>query len=148
MSTSLRRALADTSLPPLERAKLLPTHLEVALLLGDVATARAAADELDTIAAGHTSPALRATADAGAAAVRFVDGALAEAEDAARHARGLFDQVDLSYEAARVSMLLGQIHRAQGDTEGAHTEIGSALATFETIGARPDADRARALLAA
>ena len=44
--------------------------------LGDVDQARAAAAELDTIADGHSSPALRATADAAAAAVGLADGAL------------------------------------------------------------------------
>lgn len=143
---ALRRALADTSLQPLDRAKLLPAQLDVALLLGDVDTARLAATELDTIAKAHTAPALRATADAGAAAVALVDGALGEAELAANHARALFDEVDLSYESARVSVLLGQIHQAQGNADGARVELTAGLTALEGIGAIPDAIRARDLL--
>jgi tetratricopeptide (TPR) repeat protein len=145
--TALRRALADPGLPPLDRSKLLPAQLEVALLLDDVATARSAAAELDTIAASHTSPALRATAEAGAAMVGFADGDLEDAERAAQAAHGLFDHVDLVHEAARMSLLLGQIHRAQGDSERSRRELDAALSVFARIGARPDADRARALLA-
>ena len=143
---ALRRALADTSLQPLDRAKLLPAQLDVALLLGDVDTARLAATELDTIANAHTAPALRATADAGAAAVALGDGALVQAELAAHHARALFDEVDLSYESARVSVLLGQIHQAQGNTDGARVELTAGLTALEGIGAMPDAIRARDLL--
>lgn len=146
-ATALRRALADPGLRPLDRAKLLPAQLEVALLLDDVETARSAAEELDTIARSHASPALRAVADAGAAAVRLATGALPEAEEAARNARALFEGVDLLYEAARMSLLLGQIHRAQGDAEGAREELAAALSAFTTIGAVPDANRARDLLA-
>ena len=86
-------------------------------------------------------------ADAGAAAVRLATGALPEAEGAARNARALFERVDLLYEAARMSLLLGQIHRAQGDAERAREELAAALSTFTTIGAVPDANRARDLLA-
>jgi tetratricopeptide (TPR) repeat protein len=146
-ANTLRRALADPGLGILERAKLLPTQVEVALLMDDVATAHEAVEELGTIAASYPSPALRATADAGAAAVRLADGALADAGDAARSAREAFEGIDLAYEAGKLSMLLGQIYLAQGDRDLARTETASALTTFERIGARPDADRARAALA-
>ena len=82
---ALRRALADTSLKPLDRAKLLPAQLDVALLLDDVETARCRRRRARRHREAHTrAPALRATADAGAAAVALADGALGEAEQAAR----------------------------------------------------------------
>jgi tetratricopeptide (TPR) repeat protein len=146
----LRGALSDanTSLGPLDRAKLLPTQVDVALLLGDPEVARSAAAELEVIAARHPSPALRATAAAAAAAVELADGNLGLAATDAEEALRLYDAVDLAYEAARVSLLLGQIRRAQGDSESAHAEFSSALATFQSFGALPDAARARELLAA
>ena len=148
-ATALRRALAPTTLTPLDRARLLPTQLELALTLDDLTVARAAAAELDTIAGAHTySPALRATADAAAAAVALADGALAEAEKAATSARALFEEVDLTHEAARAALLLGQVHQAQGEADLARSALTAALATLETIGAVPDANRARDLLAA
>lgn len=148
-ATALRRALATTSLSALDRAKLLPAQLEIALTLDDLEVARAAAAELDVIADAHTtSPALRATADAGAAAVALADGALGEAEQAATHARVLFDEIDLSYESARVSLLLGQIYQAQGAADLARAEMTTALTELQSIGAVPEANRARELLAA
>ena len=145
-ATALRRALADPALLPLDRAKLLPAQLDVALMLEDVATARSAAAELDAIATSHASPTLRATADAGIAAVGFADGAFEDADRAGRNARRLFEEVDLLYEVARVSLLLGRVHRATGDAEPARDEFSAALTLFERIGAVPDANAARALL--
>jgi class 3 adenylate cyclase len=145
-ANSLKRALSEESLPPLERAKLLPTQVEVALSLGDIETARVAVADLAGIAASYTSPALHAIADASAAAVGLADGELAAAEQAAKQARRLFKETDLLYEAARTSLLLGQIYNAQGDVDAAEFEMGSALSTFERIGALPEADRARNFL--
>jgi hypothetical protein len=143
---ALRRALARTGLGPLDRAKLLPSQLDVALLLDDVETARSAATELDTIASTHAAPALRATAEAAAAAVALADGAVDAAELAARRARSLFDEVDLAYESARVASLLGQVLQAQGNADGARVELTKALGCLERIGAVPDAVRVRELL--
>jgi tetratricopeptide (TPR) repeat protein len=145
-ATALRRALANPALQPLDRAKLLPAQVDVALALDDVETARSAAAELDVIATSHPSPALRAMADAGLAAVRLAEGALDDAEQAANNARGLFDEVDLLYESARVSLLLGTVHRSSGHPEQARDDFTAALSVFERIGAAPDADHARVLL--
>ena len=148
-ATALRRALAHTGLSPLDRAKLLPAQLEVALTLGDMEVARAAVAELDTIADTHpASPALRATADAAAAAVALVDGTLGEAAQAATRARALFDEIDLSYESARTSLLLGRIYQAKGNADLARAEMTTALTKLESIGAVPAATQARQLLAA
>jgi tetratricopeptide (TPR) repeat protein len=145
-ATALRRALASFGLTPLDRAKLLPAQVEVAVLLGDVDTARSAASELDVIAGVNGAPALRATADAAAAAVALADGDLARAGDTAQRARSLFDEIDLVYESAKVSMLLGRIRQAQGDEPGARADLTTALGALERIGAVPDAIRARQLL--
>lgn len=142
----LRRALGDRNLRPLDRGKLLPAQVEVALLLGDLDQARAAAAELETIGDSHSSPALRAMADAASAAVGLADGTLALAAEAAVNARRLYDEIDLSYEAARVSVLLGQIYQAQGDAEQARVELSLALSTFKSIGAVPDVNQAHSLL--
>jgi class 3 adenylate cyclase len=144
-ASSMKRALGE-GMPPLERAKLLPTQLEAALALGDIDTGRAAAAELAEIAASHKSPALVATAEASAAAVGLIDGDLPSAEASAKRASRLYKETDLPYEAARVSLTLGQIYEAEGDTEAAQFEISSALSAFERMGAVPDADRARDLL--
>lgn len=147
-ATGLRRILGSTGIGPLERAKMLPTQLEIALSLDDLDTARAAAGELAVIAGQHPTPAMRATADAAAAAVLLAEDRLEEAADAAGRARDLFAGIDLAYEAARAAELLGRVHHAQGHVAGARDEEAGALATYEQIGAVVDAQRARTLLAA
>ena len=146
-ATGLRRILGSKGMGALERAKLLPTQLEVALMLDDLSTARAAATELGEIASNHRTPALLAIADAGEAAVRLAQGDLAEAERAARDAHQLFTEIDLTYEAARVSSLLGRIAESAGDRAGAKTQHEAALATYDRIGAVVDATEERAVLA-
>jgi tetratricopeptide (TPR) repeat protein len=145
-ATSIRRILGSQGMAALERAKLLPTQLEVALMLDDLPTARTAADELAEIALQNRTPGLRATADAGEAAVLLAQGDLAEAERAARSAHELFTVIDLTYEAARVSSLLGRIQQAAGDLDRARAQHEAALATYDRIGAVVDAADERAFL--
>jgi tetratricopeptide (TPR) repeat protein len=148
-ATQLRRTLADTYLGPLDRAKILPAQVEAALVLGDVELARTAAAELEKIASMHIgSPALKATADAAAASVALAEGNLEGAQEAAQHARKLFDEIDLCYESARASVLLGQVHQARGEVEAARSELTAALTTFDNIGAVPDSTRTKELVAA
>lgn len=146
-ATALRRTLAGKGMGALDRAKLLPTQLEIALTLGDLPAARAACDELAEIATNHRTPALRATADEAAARVLLAEGDTAEAERAARAARTVFAEIDLAYEAARASQVLGLICQAQRDVARARVEHRAALETFERIGAVTDAARTRATLA-
>jgi tetratricopeptide (TPR) repeat protein len=145
-ATALRRVLGSKGMGALDRAKLLPTQLEVALMLDDVSTARTAATELAEIALNHGTPALRAVADAGEAAVLLAQGDLADAEKRARDAHQLFTEIDLVYEAARVSSLLARILESAGDLDGARTRHEAALATFDRIGAVADAADERAVL--
>jgi hypothetical protein len=145
---SIRRALADRSIGPLDRAKLLPTQVEVSLLLGDAETARSATSELGEIAAENGRPALRAAAAAASAAVGLADGDLDQALASAEEARGLYREVDLLYDVARTTQLLGQVHLERGDAAQASAELDAALSTFDSVGAVPDATRVRELLAA
>ncbi len=148
-ATSLRRALADNSLGGLDRAKLLPAQLEVALLLDDVELARKAAVELDEISrANNDRPALRGTAEAASAAVALADGRLVEAAEAAGRARVMFDEIDLCYESAKASLLLGMVHQAAGSIDLARSELSAAQTTLINLGAVPDATRARELIEA
>ena len=89
---------------------------------------------------------MRATADAGEAAVLLAQGDLADAERAARSAHELFAEIDLTYEAARVSSLLGRIYESGGDLDRARAQHEAALATYDRIGAVVDAADERALL--
>jgi class 3 adenylate cyclase len=141
-ATRIRTALADESLGPLIRAKLLPAQVEIALAAGHAEAARAAAQELESIAASYGTPALRAHAEAARGAVSLDEGDGDNAVRRLRLACRLWQEVDAPYETARVRMLLAEAYRACGDTAAARLEIGSARATFERLGADIDARRA------
>ena len=136
----LRRALDEASgADRLGRARLLPAHVEIALALGDEETARVAAAEITEIAEQFGSPALRAAAAFAVASILMADGDHEGAAAKARQASRLWRGVDVPYEVARSGALLGSALRGAGDEEAATVELEKALATFERLGAEPDA---------
>lgn len=147
-AASIRRALADRSISALDRAKLLPTQVEVALATGDIDTAASATGELGEIAAVNGRPALRAAAAYAVAAVALARGELDAALAAAQDADALYCEVDLIYEGARARRLVGEILRARGDAAASMAELTRALTTFEGVGAVPDMVRTRELIGA
>jgi class 3 adenylate cyclase len=144
---SIKRALEEESLARLDRARLLPAQVEIALAAGDVRTARVAAEEIDTITGDYTisemrTPALEASAQMTWGAVRLAEQDPDEAVTCLRRAIKLWQEVDHPYEAARTRVLLAAAYRAKGDEDGAISELGTAQSAFERLGARLDAERA------
>ena len=137
-SAALKRAVAaDPSRPG--RARLLPAQVEVAIAAGDLATARAAAEELAAIAESFGTEASHACKHLARGAVLLAEGNAADADPELRRALDAWQSVDAPYEASRVRMLIGAAARALGDEDTARLELSSAKATFERIGARRDA---------
>jgi DNA-binding CsgD family transcriptional regulator len=62
-----------------------------------------------------------------------------------RDAVSIWRELDMPYERARTGVLIGLACRAVGDRDAAALEFGTALRTFEKLGARPDADRVKGL---
>ncbi len=139
-------ALDDLDADRLGRARLLPAQVELAIALGDIATATHAAAELGMIADRFRTPALRAWAAWADGARLLAGGDAAAALAPARRARKLWQEVDIPYEAARSRVLLGRALRAAGEEEPAKLELDAALAAFERLGAAPDASGVRQLL--
>ncbi len=141
----LARALHDRTLPPLQRARLLPAEVELALATGDTARAATAADELDRIGQQYGTHVLRASAWFAHGEVALARGDHEAAIDALRRAWRTWQEMDAPYEAARTRAALGEAYLAAGDREAAATELSAAAATFERLGAVPEAARATAL---
>ena len=76
----------------------------------------------------------------------LAQGECAGALTALRRADSTWREMDMPYEAARTRVLMAQACRALGDEDGARLELDAAREVFEQLGARPDADRRRALL--
>jgi class 3 adenylate cyclase len=144
---SIKRALEEESLVRLDRARLLPAQVEIALVAGDVKSARAAAEELDAITSDYriserTTPALEASAQLAWGAVRLAEEDSAGGVTCLRRAIKLWQEVDHPYEAARTRVLLANAYREQGDEDGAKAELEAAKSAFDRLGARLDAQRA------
>ncbi len=140
------RALSETTWP-LERARLLPAHVDALLAAGDAEGARRAGEELEAIAVGHDSRVLEATAAYARGAVLLDDGDPAAALIALRSACAAWQSLEVPYEAARARQAIGLACRGLGDEETAAMELSAAREVFAELGAEPDRARAEALLA-
>jgi len=150
-AASINRALTPTAEPiqlngdspndPLGRAHLLPAQVEIALAVGDRATAHHAADELAATAALFGSPALHAEAVVARGAVLLDEGDAARALPSLTTGHRLWQQVEAPYEAARVRVRIAAAKRALGDDGAARHELEAAKAVFERLNAAPDLAR-------
>jgi class 3 adenylate cyclase len=154
---SIKRALDEPSEEPswwappgsnVYRLPLLPAQVQIALAAGDTATARAAADELTTLAESFKSLTVRANAAMSQGAVLIAEGDQAGGVQALRRAVQLWNELEAPYETARTRMLLGQAYAAEGAGDRALLEIRAARTSFEHLGATPDLRRADETLAA
>ncbi len=154
-SASIQRALDEpgrvaswraTPDSELARLGLLPVRVEIALAAGDVATARAASDELSALAIRFKSSSGLASAAIARGAVLLADGDSSGARRELREGVRLWSEVDAPYEVARARMLVAEAE-LQGDPERATMEAEAARAAFENLGAVPDVRKAEALLA-
>jgi ATP/maltotriose-dependent transcriptional regulator MalT len=143
--TQIVRAL-DEAPDRLERARLLPHHIEIALVAGDLESATAAADELEAIAREYRSPRLMANAVSARGAVLLAQQDAPAALTLFRRAIRLWTEVDSPYQVALVRVRSGQAHRSLGDEDGAIMEFEAARETFERFGANRDARQAAELL--
>ncbi|MEX1126125.1 MAG: adenylate/guanylate cyclase domain-containing protein [Acidimicrobiia bacterium] len=130
----------------LNRARLLPAQVEVALARDDLLTAKKAVKELDEIASEFDRPAFEAAALTARGEVALHEGEADVASEALDRAWRLWREVEFPYETARARMLLGQARAAAGDVGSARMEFGAARSTFMKLGAVLDLKRVEELL--
>ena len=137
---AIRRLIGATS-DRLQRARLLPAHVEIMLATGDAAEAQRARDELDALAQAFDADVLRAVVAQVDGAIAIAAGRAEAALEPLRLAFELWQRLAAPYEAARVRVLVGNACRAMGDIEAAELEHRAAKSTFERLGAAPDLAR-------
>jgi DNA-binding NarL/FixJ family response regulator len=143
-SAAIRRVVSATT-DPLQRAKLLPAHVEIMLVVGDLGEARSACRDLEEIAARFGTEVLRALAAQARGAVAVAERDAPAALAALRHAFELWQRVEAPYEAARVRVLTAVACRSLGDDEAGNLELGAARAVLERLGAAQDLARVDSL---
>ncbi len=144
--SSIRSALASETIDRLDKAGMLPAQAEIAIVLGDIGTARASAEELEAIARDYRTAGMEASAACVRGAVHLAEGNTTEAVSSLRRGWQLWQQAEVPYETARARMLLADAYRLQDDHESARGELQVARSVFERLGADPDARRAADLL--
>jgi DNA-binding SARP family transcriptional activator len=134
-------ALAGGSLDRLDRTRLLPEQVTIALAVNDLDTAREAAAELAESAQIYGSKALVAAAEAARGAL-----ALTTVEDdplpSLRRSVELWHEAGSPYASARARVLLATALDRAGQPELARVERAVARACFDRLGARLDAEAA------
>ncbi|HEX8967841.1 MAG TPA: LuxR C-terminal-related transcriptional regulator [Chloroflexota bacterium] len=128
------------------RSRLLPAYVEIMLGVGDIDGAQAGADELETLAADHDVPYLRACAACARGAVLLRRGEPRAALAVLREGCTGWQDLQAPYEAARTRELLGLACRALGDEDRARLEMDAASWTYRQLGAATDLARVSAAL--
>jgi DNA-binding CsgD family transcriptional regulator len=135
--SAIRGALT-ASTDRLQRARLLPAAVEIALAAGDVAEARRASSELAEIAADFGTEVLGAMAAHAQGAVELAEGRPDAALEPLRRAFRVWHAVGAPYIGARLRVLIARACRALGDQDTATLELDCARRVFEQLGAAPD----------
>jgi class 3 adenylate cyclase len=149
-AAGIARALKEVQ-DPLSRLRRLPAQVEIAIAAGDLKTARAAADELESIVDSykigeHRAVAFDATVHFARGRIRLAERDGEGAVPFLERARDEWQLVGAPYETAQARAQLGIAFRRQGDEHAAETELEAALATFARLGARLDEERVNELL--
>ncbi len=139
---SLTTALAasDTAL---ERARVLPAAVTIALAAGEPAAARRYLEELEAIVVGHATDTLKAIAAQARGEVLIAEQRLPDAVATLTQARSLWAELEAPYETAWARLTMAKACQAMGDAETASREARAAEAVFADLGAHPAADEAR-----
>jgi tetratricopeptide (TPR) repeat protein len=141
-ASAIREALERPSrvpskeLPPdsdLQRAPLLDAQVEIEIAGGDLERARAAADELERVAARFQSKALVAGATLARGRVRLAEDRPAQAEHCCSEAARMWHAIGAPYETAVARMVLADALRAGGSENRAALELQAARAILDGI---------------
>jgi class 3 adenylate cyclase/Tfp pilus assembly protein PilF len=150
---SIGRTLAATATAgpdaPRDRAtrgRLLPAQIDIALAGGDLETAGAAVEELESIATDFQRPVFQAGALTGRGELLLGENRASEASPILGRSWRLWQETDLPYESARARLRYAEALAADGDVATARRDLRAARAVFERLGARLDLERVDALL--
>jgi DNA-binding CsgD family transcriptional regulator len=131
----------DTAMQKRERPRLLFPYVEIMLAAGEVDAARAAADELTTIANDYGSPLLRAMAVHANGAVLQAFGEDRAALKELRQAAALWQELGAPHELGKARVLAALACRVLDDCDSADLELDAARQLFRQLGAAPDLER-------
>jgi ATP/maltotriose-dependent transcriptional regulator MalT len=137
---SIRRCV-DESRERGGRSRILGAYIEILLAANDVATARAAADELHEIAEAFDAPFLHASAAQWNGAVSLAEGNADAALASLYRALEIWRELEAPYQEGQTRVSIALASRALGDDDTAELELGAARSLFQRLGAVGDIER-------
>jgi class 3 adenylate cyclase len=141
---SLQTSIASHELGLLDDVRSLVAQTGIACELGQLEVAEQAAQQAEKLAEGQQGPGLQVLGLQARGNMQLARGD-PEAQRTLRRALRLWQDINAPYEAALVRLLLARALRHSADEAGAGREFEAAIAAFERLGARLDAERARRL---
>ena len=146
-ATTVRSALIAAGEDPAARAPLLPAVVETAVAVGDLETARSAADELAGLAARYRTAGFEAAAAHAEGRLLLAQRECSAALPVLRLALQRWQDVGAVIAAARVRADLELAYELLGDTDAAEREHRAVAAARSALAeqrrARPDASKGR-----
>ena len=140
------RALSGSAVG-LDRIRLLPAGVEIALAGGNIMTARSRADELVSLAERFESTVFSAYAAHAAGAVALAEGDGEAALLLLSAARKNWQAANMPHEEARTRACMATAYGGEGETDLAELEALAARAAFDSLGAAADLEHVNALIA-
>jgi class 3 adenylate cyclase len=128
------------------RGRLLPAQVDIALASGDLATAKRAVEELESIAQDFDRPFFQAGAMTARGELLLGEDNAAEASPVLGQSWRLWQSTDLPYESARARLRYAEAIAAEGDQTAARRDFLAARSAFERLGATLEIKRVEALL--
>lgn len=135
-AASIRRALTDAERRD-TRVSLLAAAVEIMLAVGDLVTARTAADELAGVARSMNASFLSAAASQAMGAVLLAEGDAAAASASIRRAADAWRDLEMPYEEAQARLLIAAACDRLGDRDRREIELDAARRLFTGLGAAP-----------
>lgn len=142
---ALGRAAEETR-EPRTRLRIRAAHIDALLASGDVAEARRAAEEIESIAHALDTPFVNAVSAYAAGRVALAAGDARAALTSLRRASTIWHEIDVPYEIGRVHLQIGIACRELGDEAGGRLELETARRLFGQLGATFDLARVETLL--
>ena len=128
------------------RARLLPATVDIALAAHDLDAARAAVEELESIATDYGQPLFQAGALTARGELLLGQEKASEASPVLGQSWRMWQANNLPYESARARLHYAEALAAEGDAATAHRDLVGARSVFERLGATLDVERVDALL--
>ena len=149
-ATAIKRSLGNAE-EPVMLVRRLPAQVEIALTLGDLRTARTAAEELDQLVdrfkvGNMRAPAFDATVCLAWGQIRLAEQDWEGAVSAFERSVEGWRTVGAPYEVAEAQLHLGMALRRAGQEDEAREELIAARSAFERLGAALDVERIAELL--